>query len=63
MPVNLKKGQKVSLTKDNPGLKNVVVGIGWDVNRFDTGGSFDLDSSAFLITDAGKVSRQEDFIF
>ena len=63
MPVNLKKGQKVSLTKDNPGLKNVVVGIGWDVNRFDTGASFDLDSSAFLITDAGKVSRQEDFIF
>ena len=63
MPVNLKKGQKVSLTKDNPGLKSVVVGIGWDVNRFDTGGSFDLDSSAFLITDAGKVSRQEDFIF
>ena len=30
MPVSLKKGQKVSLTKGNPGLKNVVVGIGWD---------------------------------
>lgn len=29
MPVSLKKGQKVSLTKGNPGLKNVVVGIGW----------------------------------
>ena len=63
MPVNLKKGQKVSLTKDNPGLRNVVVGIGWDINRFDTGGNFDLDSSAFLITDTGKVSRQEDFVF
>ena len=32
MPVSLKKGQKVSLTKGNPGLKNVVVGIGWDIN-------------------------------
>ena len=32
MPVNLKKGQKVSLTKDNPGLTRVVVGLGWDVN-------------------------------
>ena len=42
MPVSLKKGQKVSLTKGNPGLKNVVVGIGWDINAFDTGGDFDL---------------------
>ena len=63
MPVNLKKGQKVSLTKDNPGLKKVVVGLGWDINHFDTGGDFDLDTSAFLLTDAGKVSRQEDFVF
>ena len=63
MPVNLKKGQKVSLTKDNPGLSKVIVGLGWDVNQFDTGGDFDLDTSAFLLTDMGKVSRQEDFIF
>lgn len=63
MPVSLQKGQKVSLTKGNPGLKNVVVGLGWDVNQFDTGGDFDLDAAAFLLTDAGKVSRQEDFIF
>ena len=63
MPVNLKKGQKVSLTKGNPGLSKVVVGLGWDVNQFDTGGDFDLDATAFLLTDSGKVSRQEDFVF
>lgn len=63
MPINLSKGQKVSLTKDNPGLKKVVVGLGWDINQFDTGGDFDLDASAFLLTDSGKVSRQEDFVF
>ena len=63
MPVNLSKGQKVSLTKDNPGLKNVVVGLGWDVNAFDTGGAFDLDAAAFCLTDSGKVSGQNDFIF
>ena len=55
MPVNLQKGQKVSLTKENPGLNNVLVGIGWDVNRFDTGGDFDLDSAAFMLTDTGRV--------
>ena len=31
MPVSLKKGQKVSLTKDNPGLTKVIVGLGWDL--------------------------------
>ena len=63
MPVCLQKGQKVSLTKDNPGLTKVVVGIGWDINQYDTGTSFDLDSSAFLLTSAGKVSCAEDFVF
>lgn len=63
MPVCLQKGQKVSLTKDNPGLTKVVVGVGWDINRYDTGTDFDLDSSAFLLTGAGKVSSPDDFIF
>ena len=57
------KGQKVSLTKGNPGLSKVVVGVGWDVNQFDTGGAFDLDGAAFLVTENGKVSRGEDFVF
>ena len=63
MPVCLQKGQKVSLTKGNPGLKKVVIGIGWDVNSFDTGGDFDLDTAAFLLTDNGKISKTEDFVF
>ncbi len=63
MPVNLQKGQKVSLTKGNPGLTRVVVGLGWDVNAFDTGGDFDLDAAAFLLADTGRVSKQEDFVF
>lgn len=44
MPVCLQKGQKVSLTKDNPGLTRVVVGIGWDINQYDTGTSLDRKS-------------------
>ena len=63
MPISLSKGQKVSLTKGNPGLKNVVVGLGWDVNMFDTGGSFDLDAAAFLLGENGKVTKPEDFVF
>ena len=63
MPVNLKKGQKVSLTKDAPGLTKVVVGLGWDVNAYDTGGDFDLDAAAFLLGDSGRVISSDDFVF
>ncbi|ONI38650.1 chemical-damaging agent resistance protein C [Candidatus Epulonipiscium fishelsonii] len=63
MPVNLTKGQKVSITKSNPGLSKIVVGLGWDVNRFDTGGDFDLDAAAFLLSDYGKTTCSEDFVF
>lgn len=63
MGVNLTKGQKVSLTKGNPGLKDVVIGLGWDVNQYDTGGAFDLDAAAFLLADNGRVTGNEDFVF
>ena len=63
MPINLSKGQKVSLTKGNPGLKKIMVGLGWDVNAFDTGADFDLDASAFLAGANGKCPKDTDFIF
>ena len=63
MPISLQKGQKVSLTKGTPRLSKVVVGLGWDVNQFDTGGAFDLDAAAFLLGDNGKASMSEDFVF
>ena len=63
MPVNLSKGQKVDLTKGNPGLSKLIVGLGWDANKYDGGSDFDLDASAFLCGDNGKVSADSDFIF
>lgn len=63
MPINLSKGQKVSLTKGNPGLKKIIVGLGWDVNAFDSGASFDLDASAFLTNGSGKCPTEKEFIF
>lgn len=63
MPINLSKGQKVSLTKGNPGLKKIMVGLGWDVNAFDTGGDFDLDASAFVLGADGKCLSDANFVF
>ena len=63
MAVNLSKGQKVDLTKTNPGLSKITVGLGWDVNRYDGGSDFDLDASAFLLGANGKVTSDADFVF
>lgn len=63
MAVSLTKGQKVDLTKGNPGLSKLIVGLGWDTNKYDGGADFDLDASAFLCGDNGKVLSDSDFIF
>lgn len=63
MPINLSKGQKVDLTKGNPGLKSVMVGLGWDVNAFDSGADFDLDAAAFMLGGDGKCPTEKEFVF
>ncbi|MBM7702492.1 TerD family protein [Metabacillus iocasae] len=63
MAISLAKGQKVDLTKGNPGLTKVTVGLGWDVNKYDGGQDFDLDASAFLLDANGKCVSETDFVF
>ncbi|MEK3973488.1 MULTISPECIES: TerD family protein [unclassified Psychrobacillus] len=63
MAINLSKGQKVDLTKTNPGLTNIIVGLGWDTNKYDGRNDFDLDSSVFLLNGSGKCNSEADFIF
>lgn len=63
MAVSLSKGQKVDLTKGNPGLSKLVVGLGWDTNKYDGGAAFDLDAAAFLLGANGKVAGDADFVF
>jgi len=62
MSVSLSKGGNVSLSKAAPTMKNVLVGLGWDVRATD-GQDFDLDASAFLLSASGKVRSDADFIF
>lgn len=63
MPISLAKGQKVDLTKGNPGIKKIMVGLGWDVNQFDSGADFDLDAAAFLLGENGKTPTEKEFVF
>jgi tellurium resistance protein TerD len=62
MSVSLTKGGNVSLTKEAPGMTNVLVGLGWDA-RTTTGDDFDLDASALLLKADGKVLSNEYFVF
>lgn len=62
MPITLTKGANVSLSKSAPGLSNIIVGLGWDA-RATNGAAFDLDASVFLLSAAGKVRSDADFIF
>ncbi|WP_130863264.1 TerD family protein [Bacilliculturomica massiliensis] len=63
MPISLQKGQKVDLTKGNPGLKHLLIGLGWDVNKYDGGGDFDLDATVFMLGENGKVPSSDEFVF
>jgi tellurium resistance protein TerD len=63
MSISLSKGQKVDLTKGNPSLKKIMVGLGWDVNEFDSGVDYDLDAAAFLLGANGKCPTEKEFIF
>ena len=63
MAISLQKGQKVDLTKGNPGLTKVMIGLGWDTNKYDGGYDFDLDAAAFLTNESGKVTNDLDFVF
>ena len=62
MGVSLSKGGNVSLSKEAPGLTAVLVGLGWDA-RSTTGDDFDLDASALMLDQGGKVLSDKHFIF
>lgn len=62
MAVSLQKGANISLSQTDSGLKKLLCGLGWD-SRLTTGDNFDLDVSVFMVTEAGKVRSDSDFIF
>ncbi|MDR0558019.1 MAG: TerD family protein [Treponema sp.] len=62
MSINLTKGQRVDLSKDDGGaLRKVVAGLGWDVA--DNGPDIDCDASAILCGANGKTIRAGDVVF
>ena len=63
MSVILSKGEKVDLTKGNPSLNKLMIGLGWDTNQYDGEADFDLDASLFMLKANDKVGNDKDFVF
>jgi len=62
MAIQLQKGGRINLAKEAPSLRKIGVGLSWDTNHY-TGGAFDLDTSAFMLVESGKIPADEYFIF
>lgn len=62
MAISLSKGGNISLSKEAPGMKKLLIGLGWD-SRETTGHDFDLDASVFMVDANGKCRNEKDFIF
>lgn len=63
MAINLSKGERISLEKVSPGLVQIFIGLGWDINVTDTGDDFDIDASIFLLDSNEKLISDKHFIF
>jgi tellurium resistance protein TerD len=63
MAINVRKGERIDLTKTNPGLTKILIGLGWDVNHYDTGHPFDLDVSVAGLDANGKLVNEKEFVF
>ncbi len=61
--VKVEKGGEISLTELGPGLKRISVGLGWDAPEEADGEPVDLDASAFILRNDGKVRQDTDFVF
>lgn len=63
MGISLSKGERISLEKAAPGLEAVMVGLGWDFKKVDTGTDFDLDVSIFMLGNNEKLVSDQHLIF
>lgn len=58
----MSKGDNVNITAKDPAMKNIVIGMGWQLNAFDAD-TLDLDVSCFLLNKNMKTRQNEDFVF
>ena len=72
MGINLQKGQRISLSKEAPGLTKLICGLGWDVAKRSGGGLFgafssapdyDLDASVICLGQNAKLNDSGNVVY
>jgi tellurium resistance protein TerD len=74
MAISLQKGQRISLSKEAPGLSKIICGLGWDVIKRDRGGflsnfgskageEYDLDASVICLNADGKLIDNQNIVY
>lgn len=58
MAISLKKGGSFNLTKEEPKLKKILIGLGWEAQA-----GLDLDASVFMLGQNMKLPSDNFFIF
>ena len=62
MAINLEKSQSIDLTKPNPGLNQIGIGLGWDASD-SNGNNIDCDVSVFMLDENNKIPGDGYFVF
>lgn len=57
MSLDLTKGSRIDLSKNNAGLKRIAVGLGWDAKSSLFGADIDVDASVFIVDANNKLVR------
>lgn len=60
MSINISKGSSLNLTKKQPNLEKIMIGLGWEMK---TSNKLDLDVSMFMIGKNGKLISDEYLVF
>ncbi|MEY2832995.1 MAG: hypothetical protein RLZZ574_2254 [Cyanobacteriota bacterium] len=72
MTITLQKGQRISLSKEAPGLTQITCGLGWDVaekagggffGAFGGGQDFDLDASVLCLDSSKRITDVKDIVY
>lgn len=63
MTHTLEPDGEINLTTTDPSLKALRFGFGWTLAKGSNPHDLDVDVSAFLLNDEGRVTQDEDFVF
>ncbi len=63
MTINLNKGERINLTKESPGSKQLGIGLGWDLNKKNVASDFKLDLYVFILGSKGKIPSAKHLVF